>query len=73
MASLILDNSGAYFGGAAVIIPPNVTGQEKPIELLMLGKDSDPAQFLATIVTRIQVMMREIDERARMQQGFGGR
>jgi hypothetical protein len=58
------------FGGAAVIIPPTVTGHEKPIELLMLDANADPAQFLSTVVTRIQIMLREIEDQSRMMQ-FG--
>jgi hypothetical protein len=72
MAERITHNIGiANFGGAAVIVPPSATGIEQPIELLMLDAHGDPAQFLATIVTRIQIMMREIEDRQRMTQGFG--
>jgi hypothetical protein len=61
-----------HFGGAAVIVPPAGSGIEKPIELLILDDNADPAQFLSTIVTRIQIMLREIEDRARLlQQGFG--
>jgi hypothetical protein len=58
------------FGGAAVIIPPNKSGHEQPIELLMLDANADPAQFLSTILSRLQIMLREIEDRARIQQGF---
>lgn len=61
------------FGGAAVIVPPTASGVEQPIELLMLDAHGDPAQFLSTLLTRIQIMLREIEDRQRMTQGFGGR
>ena len=70
MADRIDHNSASIFGGAAVIVPPNVTGNETPIELLMLDASADPATFLSTILSRIQVMLREIEDKQRMQ-GFG--
>ena len=57
----------AAFGGAAVIIPPNQGG--KPVELLILDASSDPAQFWATVITRINMVVSELDAQAR--QGFG--
>ncbi len=69
MADRITHNAGAEFGGAAVIFPP---GQGKPIELLMLGP-GDAAQFLSTVMTRIQLLMKESDEEQRRLQGFGMR
>jgi hypothetical protein len=68
----IVHNVESKFGGAAVIVPPSVTGNEQPIELLMLDTSGDPAQFLATLLTRIQQMMRQIDDQQRMAQGFRG-
>ena len=58
------------FGGAAVIVPP---GGQQPIELLLLDPNADIAQFLATVATRIQVMMKEIENQQRIQQGYGAR
>ena len=65
MAELIRHNAGRKFGGAAVIVPPIVTGTEKPIELLMIDDNADPAQFIATLVTRLQMMAREIEDNQR--------
>ena len=73
MSRLIIDNTHANFGGAAVIIPPSVTGTEKPIEVLLLDSSGDPAQFLSTILSRIQIMLREIEDKQRMTGAFGGR
>jgi hypothetical protein len=73
MAKRIRHNADQKFGGAAVIIPPVVVGNEKPIELLMLDTGGDPAQFIATLVTRLQMMAREIEDNQRRQGGFGGR
>lgn len=73
MTESILHNAAYKFGGAAVIVAPKVTGNEQPIELLMLDTSGQPAQFLATLLTRIQQMMREIDDQTRMAQGFGAR
>jgi hypothetical protein len=61
MAARIEHNTESTFGGAAVIIPPQVTGQEQPIEVLLLG-DGDPAQFIATVVTRLQLLAQQIDD-----------
>jgi len=69
MAERIEHNDSASFGGAAVIMPPG--GQ--PIELLLLDPNADAAQFLATIATRIQVLVKEIENQQRMQQGYGVR
>jgi len=57
------DDGSPTFGGAAVIIPPTVTGVEQPIELLLLDAQGDPAQFFATISSRLQIMVREIDDK----------
>jgi len=71
MAVRIEHNHDSRFGGAAVIIPPSVTGNEKPIELLMLDAQGDPAQFLATLITRLQLLAKDLDDTRRMgQAGF---
>lgn len=61
------DSPNAMFGGAAVIIPPANGG--RPVELLLLDASSDPAQFWATVMTRIKITTDEIETKAR--QGFG--
>lgn len=66
-APLSPDSPNTLFGGAAVIIPPNNGG--KPVELLLLDASSDPAQFWSTVMTRIKLVVDELDNQAR--QGFG--
>jgi hypothetical protein len=66
-APMAPDTPNVLFGGAAVIIPPNNGG--KPVELLILDASSDPAQFWATVMTRIKLVVDEIETKSR--QGFG--
>jgi hypothetical protein len=72
MADNIERNGEALgFGGAAVIVPPLATGTEKPVEILLLDASGDPAQFLSTVLSRIQIMLKEIDDKQRFAQaGF---
>ena len=70
MADLIERNvDGATFGGAVVIIPPSEGGD--PIEMLMLDVTADAGQFWATIKTRIEIKLNQMDEKARAQAAFG--
>lgn len=70
MADAIDHNKGkSGFGGAAVIVVPGP--DPRVIELLILDASADPAQFLATIMTRVQQMATELNDKARMQMGFG--
>lgn len=71
MSERITHNANEVFGGAVVIIPPANAGD--PIELLMLDLQADPAQFWATIKTRIEIRLSELDERQRTNQAFGQR
>lgn len=71
MAISIVHNAGNNFGGACVIIPPANGGE--PIELLILDLKADPAQFWATIKTRIEIKLAELDELRRNNQAFGRR
>lgn len=71
MADRIVHNTGADFGGAAVIIPPSNAGE--PIELLILDLKADPAQFWSTIKTRIEIKLSELDQMQRKQASFGMR
>jgi hypothetical protein len=57
----------AHFGGACVIIPPDGGGDS--IELLLLDASADPAQFWATIATRIQLILQRLEQ----QRGAYGR
>ena len=66
MAERVRTNADAKFGGAVVIVPP----AGDPIELLMLDAQGDQAQFWSTILTRIQVLMQNLQERERVAQGF---
>jgi hypothetical protein len=71
MAADIEHNGPSKFGGAVVIIPPANGGEA--IELLMLDLKADPAQFWATIKTRIEIKLAELDESRRSQNAFGRR
>ena len=64
-------NEGTKFGGAAVIVPP--TGAGDAIELLLLDAQGDQAQFWSTILTRIQVIMQNLQEKERVASTFGRR
>lgn len=71
MAVAIEHNAGNTFGGAVVIVPPPSGGEQ--IELLILDLKADPAQFWATIRTRIDIKLAELDEVRRNQTAFGAR
>lgn len=68
MAQRIIHNSGATFGGAAVIVSPSGKAQ---VELLMLDEAADEAQFWATIKTRIEIRIAELNDMQRNQRAFG--
>ena len=70
MAERIALNEGATFGGACVIVPP---GETTPIEMYVLDSAQDPGQFWATLKTRIEMAVLEIDEKKRMAMGYGRR
>ncbi len=63
MADRIDHNADAAFGGSCVIIPP--PGGGDPIEFILLDLKSDPAQFWATISTKITIAL----EGLKAQQG----
>lgn len=72
MARALEHNKGQGFGGAVVIIPPDGGGES--IELLLLDSRGDPAQFWATVKTRIDIRLSELDDKRRgVAQGFGSR
>lgn len=48
------------YAGAAVIVPPQDGGD--PVEVLLLDRKADPAQFWATVLTRVQMRINEIQE-----------
>lgn len=72
MSKLLSENKTAGFGGAAVIVFPQTgsTTPIEPIELLILDGKGDVAQFLATLVTRLEMIKQEINT---SQQSFGRR
>lgn len=72
MSKLLAENKTAGFGGAAVIVFPQTgaTTPIEPIELLILDGKGDVAQFLATLVTRLEMVKQEINT---SQQAFGRR
>lgn len=69
MAERIKLNEGQTFGGAVVVVPPENGGE--PIEILMLDNQADLTQFYATITSRVQRSVNEVDVKQRQQQGFG--
>lgn len=71
MAQAIEHNAGQAFGGAAVIVPPANSGET--VSVLMLDSRGDAAQFWSTIQTRIQVILRDLEERQRVAGNFGMR
>lgn len=71
MADRIDHNKDSTFGGAAVIVPPQNGGEA--VVVLVLDEKGDPAQFWGTILTRSQLEIEKLKDRARMQQGFGVR
>lgn len=71
MAERIEHNNNAKFGGAVVIMPPEGGGD--PIELLILDESADVAQFWATIKTRIEFKIAELDQKIRNQNSFSRR
>lgn len=71
MADRLDLNKGAKIGGLAVIIPPENGGE--PIEVLILDAAGDIAQFYSTVQSRIQIRLADLQDKARMQQGFGMR
>jgi hypothetical protein len=66
MASAIERNKDLKFGGAVVIVPPS----GDPIHFMTLDQSASLAQFYATIKTRIDIVLNEIEQKARLTQGF---
>jgi hypothetical protein len=65
-------NDPASFGGVAVIVPPQDAGE--PIEVLILDPKKNAAQFYATIKTRLEGQLSDLEVLQRQQQaGFGRR
>lgn len=77
MADRIDHNKDSTFAGAAVICFPS--GQQggvimDPIDMLILDSSAGPAQFLATLQTRIAMLMKDIEDRERtLNPSFGRR
>lgn len=68
MADHLDRNKEASFGGCAVIVPPSTS---ETIEVLILDSSGDAAQFLSTILTRIQTIQVEMAATAKRQAAFG--
>lgn len=68
MADHLDRNKDADFGGCAVIVPPSTN---ETIEVLILDSSGDAAQFLSTILTRIQTIQVEMAATAKRQAAFG--
>jgi hypothetical protein len=72
MADHVERNASANsFAGLAVIVPPATGGDA--IEMLILDSKGDVGQFYATVSSRIQMAVTELEEARRRQQGFGPR
>ena len=74
MAERIKRNVADGFGGACVIVAPDNGGD--PIEILIVvpkGGKMDLAQFYATITSRIQTTLEELNQQNAVAQGFGRR
>lgn len=66
MAAKISHNDPVNFGGAAVIVfPPSGVAPTPPIELLILDPKADLAQFIATLKSRLEMIMQEIQTNQR--------
>ena len=60
------------FGGVAVIVPPQDGGE--PVEFLIIDPKKNAAQFYATVKTRIEGQIGDLEVLQRQQQaGFGRR
>jgi hypothetical protein len=60
------------FGGVAVVVPP--AGAGEPIEFLIIDPKKNAAQFYATIKTRIEGQIGDLEVQQRQAQaGFGQR
>lgn len=68
MADRLDHNADSPFGGSCVIIPP--PGGGDPIEFILLDLSSDPAQFWATITTKVTLAVNKLN--AQQQQPFAG-
>jgi hypothetical protein len=68
MATQVRHNGHASFGGAFVIVPP-VAGGTEPIVTLVLDPKQDPILFWSSVKSKIEMVLAQLDEAARMQ-GF---
>lgn len=69
MAAQIDLNASEEFGGASVIMMP---GEDvKPIRLLVLNGGDNPAVFLSTLQTMIQMAIQDLEDRTKPDP-FGG-
>ena len=70
MARRIELNAEQGYGGAFVIVPPG--DEVKPRVMLMLNNAEDPAMFWGSLMTTCQMALREIQQEAEQNSGFGG-
>lgn len=71
MAAKVRHNAENGFAGAFVIVPPVSDMASDPVEVLFLDASPNPAAFWGQIKARIDIVLVEIEERQRRQQGFG--
>lgn len=69
MADRIERNNDAVFGGAYVIIPPSDDGTS--LSVLVVDNERDQSGFFNLLEWRIKNIIQQIDQQARVQQGFG--
>ena len=62
-------NKANGFAGAFVIYPPS----GDPIAMLLVDDKADPALFLATVKSKIEMAIMELDDQQKAQQGMYGR
>ena len=62
-----IERNPQEFGGACVIIPP---GGGEGIEFLLIDVKGDMAQFYSAIQTKIQIVLKEMEDQQRRLQGY---
>lgn len=68
MAEQIRHNGAQSFGGAFVIVPPAIGGE--PIVTLVLDPKQDPILFWASVKSKIDMVLAQLEEAARGHQAF---
>ena len=69
MADQIERNEASRFGGAFVIVPPELGGE--PIAVMLLDEKADPAMFWSAVQTKAKMALDEISDRERRGMTYG--